>query len=108
MMHMTNPERDGMSVILEIKVVPSSGRQALVVDPGGALIKVYLKSPPEAGKANRELVSFLAKSLGCTLGQVTLVSGAASRTKRVKIDLALTREEVLSKLGFAVQTRLFG
>ena len=105
---MTNLERDGMSVILEIKVTPSSGRQRIVVDPTGTRIKVYLKSPPEDGKANRELTGFLAKSLGCRLAQVDILSGATSRTKRVKIDLSLTREEVLSKLGFALQTTLIG
>ncbi len=97
-----------MSVILEIKVTPSSGRQQIVVDPSGIRIKIYLKSPAEDGKANRELIAFLAKSLGCPLAQLDILSGATSRTKRVKIDLPLTREEVLSKLGFALQTTLIG
>lgn len=105
---MTNQERYGMSIILEIKVTPSSGRQRIVVDSSGMRIKVYLKSPPEDGKANSELIDLLAKTVGCPKMKIDILSGAASRTKRVKIDLPLTREELLSRLGFALQMSLIG
>lgn len=91
-----------MALILEVKVIPSSGRLAAALD-ASCTLKVYLKSPPEDGKANRELISFIARSVGLTLAEVSLVSGATSRKKKIKIDSALTYDEVLSKLGVAVQ-----
>ena len=39
-----------MSLVIEIKVFPSSGRQKFVIDKSGKL-KCYLKNPPEKGKA---------------------------------------------------------
>jgi len=92
-----------MPVMLEVKVVPSSGRSVFLLGTSGRL-KAYLKSPPERGKANDELVTLLAKGLSCPKRLITIVLGATSRTKRVRIDLSLTQEEVFSKLGLAVQT----
>lgn len=87
-----------MSLIVEIKVVPSSGKQALRKDSSG-LLKCYLKSAPEGGKANAELIKFLSKKLRIPQNQITITSGATSRKKRLKIETSLTLEEFCKKLG---------
>jgi uncharacterized protein len=46
-----------------------------------------LKSPPVDGKANAELVALVARRFGCRKADVTIAGGAASRTKRVAIDV---------------------
>ena len=92
-----------MALLLEIKVVPQSGRLAMIRDKGGFL-KCYLKSPPEDGKANHELVKFLAKSLGINFDQIKIVQGATSRKKVLKIDIQLSLEALLQKLGIETQT----
>ena len=51
-----------MTIVLDIKVVPSSGKQRIEVDKTGKL-KCHLKSPPEKGKANHELIKFLSQKL---------------------------------------------
>jgi len=44
-----------MSLVFDLKVVPRSGRNKWVLDKSGKL-KCYLKSPPEKGLANKELI----------------------------------------------------
>ncbi len=94
-----------MAHILKIKVIPRSSRSALTLDKQGQ-IKVYLTSPPEGGKANKELIKLIAHTLGCSQEKVILRTGATSRTKQISLELDLSYEEILTKLGLAVQTRL--
>lgn len=91
-----------MPLIIDVKVVPSSGRLGASLDASNKL-KIYLKSPAEQNKANGELVKYFAKALGTTQSAITIVSGAISRKKKIKIDLPLTYDEVISRLGLAVQ-----
>ncbi|MFA5307113.1 MAG: DUF167 domain-containing protein [Candidatus Babeliales bacterium] len=94
-----------MAVILEIKVIPSSGRQDLFRDKSGSL-KCHLKNPPENGKANAELIKMLAKNLGLGQNAVQLLSGATARKKIIKIESSLSLEELLRELGIESQTTL--
>ena len=95
-----------MPLILDLKVVPSSGKSLCVLDKAGAL-KCYLKNPPEKGKANKELIKMLAKSLGVTHNEVEIIAGATSRKKRVKIDADLSLDTALAKLGIERQMSCF-
>ena len=94
-----------MALILEIKVSPRSNRSCITIDKAGR-IKVYLTSPPEDGKANQELIKLFAKKLGCPQSAVTLVGGATFRVKQLQLDINLSYDEILTKLGLAVQSRL--
>ena len=71
-------------VFLEVRARPGARRPGLAGVHGGAL-KVALKSPPEGGKANDELIALLADSLGLRRERVMLVRGAASRSKSLLI-----------------------
>jgi len=95
-----------MALFIDVKVTPSSGRVTWALDARGG-IKCYLKSPPEKGKANRELVSVLAKKLGIPQQDIVIVAGATSRKKRIKIERALEYNQLLTALGLAVQEKLF-
>lgn len=86
-----------MSFTCVIKVVPLSGRTAAILDKNKVL-KCYLKSPPENGKANKELIQYLAKALKIPQMSVTLVSGATGRTKLVRINTGHTYEQLLDAL----------
>jgi len=72
-------------VLLEVHVQPRSGRAA-VVGRHGAALKVRVTAPPVDGRANDATCALLARTLGVKDGAVSLVSGAASRTKRVRIE----------------------
>ena len=56
---MLNLRRDAEGIIISVKVQPKSSTNKIVGDLGGEL-KIAIKQPPEKGKANKELVSFLA------------------------------------------------
>ena len=95
-----------MSLIVEIKVMPSSGRLEIKLDKNGVL-KCWLKSAPEQGKANNELVKFLAKSLGVSQEKVSMISGQTSRNKRLKIELAINFDQLLNMLDIHRQKTVF-
>jgi uncharacterized protein len=94
-----------MAVILEIKVIPGSGRQGLFRDKSG-IIKCHLKNPPEGGKANAELIKILAKNLNIASDAVCIMRGATSRKKTIKIDTSQPLAEVLHDLGVEIQTAI--
>ena len=78
--------RDG-KLSLRIRVIPKCQRTewAGVMDDG--VLKVRLHAVPEKGKANDELLRFLASQFGLPRPQVRILAGASSQSKHV----ALTR-----------------
>jgi uncharacterized protein len=83
-------------MILEIKVFPNSGKLEFKLD--GDRLKCYLTSTPEKGKANKELISFLAKKLGIRQFDIVILSGVTTRIKRVKIKTNLEFNEIVECL----------
>lgn len=80
------PEHDAVTgeraaLRLNLRVVPNASRAELVgwLEPG--LLKVKVTAPPEGGRANKEVVALLAKSLGLTRREVSIVAGEKSRQK---------------------------
>jgi uncharacterized protein (TIGR00251 family) len=71
-------------VVLRVHVQPGTGRSAMVGKHGNAL-KVRVAAPPVEGRANEALLALVASTLGVKSDQVTLLSGDASRAKRVRI-----------------------
>lgn len=57
-------------------------------EKGRPVLLVKLAAPPVDGKANTELLAFLAKALGCAKSQVTLLRGTSSRQKTVELPTA--------------------
>ena len=94
-------------LVFEIKVVPSSGRQAWELEASGRL-KIFLKSAPEHNKANLELIKLLSKQLKITQNQIEIVSGGISKYKRIRIDRELSWLELLKILGLEQQQTFFG
>lgn len=68
-----------------VRVSPRASRDAILGVHDGAL-KVALTAPPVEGAANAALIAYLAKALGVAKRAVTIVSGEASRQKRVQIE----------------------
>jgi len=95
-----------MAFMFDVKVFPSSGRKGWTIDKSGNL-KCYLKSPAEQGKANNELIKTLAKALGISQNLVSIVSGAQSQKKRIKVEMDLTFNKFLEFLGIDWQMDMF-
>lgn len=72
---------------LAVRVTPNARQSAFAGwtadEKGRPVLLVKLAAPPVDGKANTELLRFLAEALGCAKSQVTLLRGASSRQKTV-------------------------
>jgi len=75
--------RDGL--YLDIHVQPGAKKQQLR-GMYGDTVKIALQARAMDGKANRALVTFIAKSVSLPRQRVRLVSGQTSRRKRIYIQ----------------------
>lgn len=83
-------DRAGTGCELWVQVVPNAGRTAVAGLHDGAL-RVRLAAPPIEGRANAELLQWLARALGLPRRAVTLAGGDLSRRKRLHVDCAPER-----------------
>lgn len=86
--------KDG--VILNIHATPRASRNQIQGEHGDAL-KIRLNAPPVDGKANEALIDFLSEVLDIPQRQLTLLSGQASRKKRVAVR-DTTAKQILEEL----------
>ena len=75
---------DADGVIVDVVVVPRASKCAIVGVHGGRL-KVTLDAPPVDGQANDALIAFLAKQLGRSKRDVTIVRGEKGRKKTLAL-----------------------
>jgi len=72
------------AVTIEIVARPGASRRRIVrIDPRGLVIA--LNAAPEKGKANDELIDFLARELKVARSAIAIVRGETSRRKTVRI-----------------------
>ncbi len=69
---------------LSVLVQPRASRSRIVGEHDG-MLKIQLAAPPVDGEANAALIELLARLLGVPKRQISLVSGEASRRKRVRV-----------------------
>ena len=77
-------EEEAGALTFVVRVVPRASKSATAGAHAGAL-KVRVAAPPVEGAANEELTRFLAKAFGVAARDVEVLSGRASRTKRVRV-----------------------
>lgn len=70
---------------LKLKVIPGSSKDCIMGWLGDAL-KVKIKAPPENGKANAAVEKFMAKFLGVSRKDLTIISGFTSPNKIIEIS----------------------
>jgi len=70
--------------IFDVRIVPRASRSTIVGLINGVL-KIRIAAPPVDGAANEELVKLLAKAFQIRRSSVQILSGATSRTKRIRI-----------------------
>jgi uncharacterized protein (TIGR00251 family) len=68
------------AVLLKVKVICRSARNEISGVRNGELV-VRIKAVPERGKANRELVAFLAKELSIPKASIRIQSGKSAQHK---------------------------
>ena len=84
--------KEGDGVILDLHIQPGA-KKTEIVGLHGAALKIRLAAPPVDGKANAELVRFLADAFDVPQRQVTIVRGETSRQKSVRIDAPAARPD---------------
>jgi len=81
---------------LSVRVLPRSSRDDIVGTEGG-VYKIKLTAPAVEGKANKSLLSLLAKRLDLPKTRIQLIAGERSRSKSIRIH-GLAPEQVEARL----------
>jgi len=95
-------EHDG-AVTFRLRVQPRARSTGIAGEHDGVL-KLKVASPPVDGKANSEIIRYLAKIAGVRQSAVEIVSGATSRDKVVRIQ-GVTAAVLLTVLSQKVEDR---
>ncbi len=88
---------DGL--VLAVRLTPKGGRDAIEgieqLADGRSVLKVRVRAAASEGAANAALVQLVAKSMGVAARDVSLMAGATSRIKRLRIGgLSVERDEL--------------
>jgi len=76
--------RDADGIVLALRVQPRADRDA-IAGPLGDCLKVRITAPPVDGAANAHLCRYLAGLFRVPRASVSLLRGAAGRTKLVRV-----------------------
>ena len=95
-------------IIFAVRVQPRASRtgiRGVLGDGESAALKIALAAPPLDGRANQELVEYLAKICRVPQFAVDVIAGAQSRNKSVRIA-GLTIDELRARLEGATDAAL--
>ena len=81
---------------LTLQVQPNAKRNEVLGFAEG-ILRLKIAAPPVEGKANKELVSFLSKTLGINKSSITIDRGHTSKVKIVTI-LELDRDQIYERI----------
>jgi hypothetical protein len=68
-----------------VKVIPRSARNEIAGEMTDGNLKVKIAAPPEKGKANDVLCTFLAEHYGVPRSAVSIISGHSAALKLVRV-----------------------
>jgi hypothetical protein len=74
-------------LLINLKVFPGAPANSFSGRLADGTLKVKIAAIPEDGRANKELIAFMAKSFGVKKRQVSLLKGLSDRRKVLKITL---------------------
>ncbi|MGI9414679.1 MAG: DUF167 family protein [Hyphomicrobiales bacterium] len=95
---------EGDGIRLSVRVTPKAGADAIGglyrTDDGSVSLKLRVRAQPEKGKANKAVISLLAKALRCARSNLEVTAGLKDRTKTVVIggeaaDLARRLDDLI-------------
>lgn len=91
--HLQSELTGGMAETLHIRVTPRSARPGIrgwrLGADGREELEVRVAQAPADGAANEAVLKLLAAALGVSRSELAIISGAASRHKRVAIPFGL-------------------
>ncbi len=74
----------GRGVTIEARISPGASKPGISLMDDGK-VKIRLSSPPEKGRANKELKVFLGAFFGIAKKDVEIIAGEKSRNKVIMI-----------------------
>ncbi len=90
-------QEDTTGVVFTAKIVPGSSRP-VVAGVLEDMIKIRVAAPPEKGKANQCLITFLAQQLGVKRNAIEILSGHTNPVKQVRA-VGVSAAQLLERLG---------
>lgn len=66
---------------------------------GEDYVKISVISVPEKGKANKELIDFLAKKIKVAKSLMTVVAGQTDRFKKIVIETEQNLDDILGEIN---------
>ncbi len=72
-------------MILTVEVKPNARENKIIAWKDRGTVVVAIKAPPIDGKANLELIQFLAKTFKIPKTRIEIVRGQTARIKHVRI-----------------------
>lgn len=85
-------------LLLELQIQPGAKHDAIVGLHGDRL-KLKIHAPALDGRANQQLIEFLAHCFGTTKANVSIVRGELGRSKSVRIKYVSCAPSELTALG---------
>ncbi|MBD3281935.1 YggU family protein [Candidatus Uhrbacteria bacterium] len=80
-------------MLMSVKIIPNA-KQTEVVGWEGKVLKIRIAAPATEGKANKELLRFVAKLCDCAPSEVEILKGQTAKQKILDVpampDLQLT------------------
>lgn len=71
-----------------VKVRPNASETKVISILDDETIKIAIAAPPDKGKANRELIQFLAEQFNVPQSNVEILCGETAKQKKVRILIA--------------------
>lgn len=109
MLEFAEKHKNGM--IIRVRLSPNSSSCAvngiMEAADGHKLLKISVNSVPEKGRANKELIEFVAKKIKVAKSSVEIISGDTERVKRLLINgnFAELEEKIIYWLGDIVDAK---
>lgn len=97
--------KHAQGVILPVRAKPGAKSNELLDVFDGAL-RISVTAPPEDGRANEAILRVVADTLNLRLSQITLLSGAKTKVKRLLV-VGITAEDLVSRIDAALEPTLF-
>ena len=72
-------------MILRVKVIPRSAKTEIAGTMEDGTIKIRVAAPPEKGRANEELIRFLAREYKVPAQSIAVISGHTASLKMLRL-----------------------
>ena len=82
---------------LAVRVTPRASRNEIVEVQSDGTVRIHITAPAHEGKANEELIEFLAEIFGVPKSRIDIVAGANGRDKLISV-LDIDAQEVHNRI----------